>query len=39
MVVDFMHEFEIGVWRALLIHIIRILFAYDPSSVNELDRR
>jgi hypothetical protein len=39
MVVDFMHEWEIGVWKNLLIHLIRILFAYDPSLVNDLDRQ
>jgi hypothetical protein len=34
-----MHEFELGNWRALLIHLIRILNAIDPSLVNEMDRR
>jgi hypothetical protein len=34
-----MHEFELGDWRALLTHLIRILNAVDPSLVNEMDRR
>ena len=25
MVVDLLHEFKLGVWKALLIHLIRIL--------------
>ena len=37
--VDLLHEFELGVWKALLIHIIRILAAHSANSVNELDRR
>jgi hypothetical protein len=27
LVVDFMHEFELGVWKALFTHLIRILHA------------
>ena len=27
MVVDLMHEFELGVWKVLFIHLIRILHA------------
>ena len=37
--VDLLHEFELGVWKALFTHIIRILAAHSPNSVNELDRR
>ncbi|KAF7971052.1 hypothetical protein HWV62_22187 [Athelia sp. TMB] len=36
---DIMHEFELGVWRALFIHLIRILEAYDKNLVAEMDRR
>ncbi|KAG6916135.1 hypothetical protein DXG01_008326 [Tephrocybe rancida] len=39
LVVDLLHEFELGVWRALLIHLIRLLYAIDSSKVDELDRR
>lgn len=39
LVVDFLHEFELGVWKAIFIHLIRILYAEDSDLVNELDRR
>jgi hypothetical protein len=39
LVVDFMHEFELGVWKALFIHLLRILEAYDKTLLVELDRR
>jgi hypothetical protein len=34
-----MHEFELGVWKALFIHLLRMLNAVDKSLVDELDRR
>jgi hypothetical protein len=34
-----MHEFELGVWKALFIHLLRILNAADKALVDELDRR
>ena len=37
--VDLMHDFELGVWKALFIHLIRILTAVDKNLVHELDRR
>ena len=37
--VDLLHEFELGVWKALLIHILRILAVHSPNAINELDRR
>ncbi|KAF7985138.1 hypothetical protein HWV62_7692 [Athelia sp. TMB] len=39
LVIDLMHEFELGVWRALFIHLLRMLEAHDKSLVMELDRR
>jgi hypothetical protein len=41
LVVDFMHEFELGVWKALFSHLIRILYAAAPHArqVAELDER
>ena len=41
LVVDLMHEFELGVWKALFTHLIRILSAatVGDTLVNELDRR
>ena len=38
-VVDLMHEFELGVWRALFVHLLRILRAADKTLIHELDRR
>jgi hypothetical protein len=41
LVVDLMHEFELGVWKSLFTHLIRILYAAAPngSQVAELDER
>jgi hypothetical protein len=38
-VVDLMHEFELGVWRDLFIHLLRILRAVNQDLIHELDRR
>jgi hypothetical protein len=41
LVVDLMHEFELGVWKALFTHLIRILYAAAPGGklVAILDER
>ncbi|KAI0263704.1 hypothetical protein BGY98DRAFT_928452 [Russula aff. rugulosa BPL654] len=41
LVVDFMHEFELGVWKTLFTHLIRILYAAAPAGrlVAILDER
>jgi hypothetical protein len=39
LVPDLMHEFELGIWRAVFIHLIRILESVDNDLVGELDRR
>lgn len=41
LVVDLLHEFELGVWKALFTHLIRILHAAAPHGglVAKLDRR
>ena len=42
MVVDLMHEFELGVWKALLTHSLRILYAASERPgilVDELNAR
>lgn len=41
LVVDFMHEFELGVWKALFVHLIRVLYAAAPGGrlVAVLDNR
>jgi hypothetical protein len=38
-VVDMMHDFELGSWRALFIHLLRLVEAYNPNLLIELDRR
>jgi hypothetical protein len=41
LVVDLMHEFELGVWKSMLIHIIRLLYAAAPGGrmVTEFNAR
>lgn len=36
--VDVLHEIELGVWKSLFTHILRIIQA-SPHSHNELDKR
>jgi len=42
LVVDLLHEFELGVWKTLFTHLIRLLYAASGGTdilVIELDRR
>jgi len=39
LLVDLMHEFKLGVWRALFIHLLRMLDAANNTLIQELDRR
>ncbi|CAK5269508.1 unnamed protein product [Mycena citricolor] len=39
LVVDFMHEFELGVWKAVFTHLIRILVAVGGDAVHSLNDR
>ncbi|KIY47948.1 hypothetical protein FISHEDRAFT_44304 [Fistulina hepatica ATCC 64428] len=41
LVVDLMHEFELGVWKALFTHLVRLLYAAEPhgSLVEKFDER
>lgn len=42
LVVDLLHEFELGVWKALFTHLIRLLYAAGNGTdkfVIELNRR
>lgn len=39
LVVDLMHEFELGVWKALLTHLIHILHTQGPKIVAEFNAR
>ncbi|KAL6302742.1 hypothetical protein BKA93DRAFT_827245 [Sparassis latifolia] len=36
---DFLHEWELGVWKQILIHLIRILHAVKGGKVQEFDAR
>jgi len=36
---DLLHEFELGVWRAVFIHLMRILQSMGEDLLVELDRR
>ncbi|KAG8952082.1 hypothetical protein FRC03_012273 [Tulasnella sp. 419] len=36
---DFLHEFELGEWKALFTHLIRILYSQSNDLVHELDAR
>ncbi|KAJ7067227.1 hypothetical protein C8F01DRAFT_1365364 [Mycena amicta] len=39
LVPDLMHEFELGVWIAVFIHLIRILFAHGGDAITNLNLR
>ena len=39
LVVDLLHEFELGVWKAVFTHLMRILFAAGGSVVQQLNFR
>jgi hypothetical protein len=39
LVVDLMHEVELGVWKAVFIHLLRLLECHDESLKHEMDRR
>ena len=36
---DIMHEIELGVWKALFIHVLRILDCFDKSLKHEVYQR
>jgi hypothetical protein len=40
LVPDVLHEFELGVWKMILAHLIRLLYAHGgDEAVNKLDQR
>lgn len=39
LVVDLLHEFELGVWKSIFTHLLRMLQSLEESKVHELDRR
>lgn len=38
-VVDQLHEFEIGSWKALFTHLMRILHAAGGTAIQKLNER
>ena len=39
LVVDLLHEFELGVWKSIFIHLLRIANSLKGTVLAELDRR
>ncbi|KAH7917705.1 hypothetical protein BV22DRAFT_1025919 [Leucogyrophana mollusca] len=39
LVVDLMHEFELGVWKAIFMHLLRILDSMNKGLLDQLDYR
>ena len=37
--VDLLHEFELGVWKAIFTHLLRILYAHGNGKIQELNKR
>ena len=37
--VDLLHEFELGVWKAIFTHLLRILYAHGNGMIQELNKR
>ena len=38
-VVDLLHEFELGVWKAIFTHLLRLLYAQGGNGIQELNKR
>ena len=38
-VVDLLHEFELGVWKATFTHLLRILYAQGGDGIQTLNKR
>ena len=36
---DLLHEFELGVWKAIFVHLIRILYAFGQDTIFQLNSR
>lgn len=39
LVPDLLHEFELGVWKAIFAHLMRILYAMGDDSIQQLNDR
>ena len=38
LVPDFVHEFELGIWKALFTHLVRILVSHGDGTIQEFNR-
>jgi hypothetical protein len=38
-VVDLLHEFELGVWKATFTHLLRILYSVGGDAISKLNER
>ena len=36
---DLLHEFELGVWKATFVHLMRILYANGNDNIQTLNQR
>ena len=39
LVPNLLHEFELGIWKAIFVHLIQILYAYGNNSISKLNSR
>jgi hypothetical protein len=39
LVVDILHEFELGVWKAIFTHLLRLLYANGGDGIQKLNER
>jgi len=37
--IDLLHEFKLGIWKAIFTHLIRILMAHSTGSIQTLNHR
>lgn len=38
-IVDLLHEFELGVWKAVFTHLLRLLYAQGADGIQLLNKR
>lgn len=39
LVVDLLHEFELGVWKAVFVHLVRLLYSLGQTVVDRFNER
>lgn len=39
LVVDLLHEFELGVFKSVFKHLLRLLYVIDPKTIPTLNSR